>query len=375
METADIDLEDKYTYLPPFPKLEDLAILTVSLDLWNYYYSHYHTDSCDDELDEVNEIINDMNMPNCIKEKIIELCETIDDELGFYHIVDEDIMRMCNSLRNKKHFFLYGAVWDTNGHIDHKKTAEKVLKCPERLNDNDLMFRIMAKYCLENCIKEFPLSSLSKQCRIRCGEGGGIINYWIEFKRNESKASDAYVILNSLIGDTHLSWSMYVYEYFWYFLDENQQVTVIKDLIEHVRSDKMFFLFSKLNMHQLRRLYLEEPAAIIINFYSDDIELINAAWARVRSTINEEQFEHLINEILYLEIYRRNDSNMQCLIDLWNSAPDNLINYLINVKNCAIIDYLLFSEKSGGCKFLQIRLFKSHSPSCNARIQKAILFG
>ncbi|XP_065207012.1 uncharacterized protein LOC135836237 isoform X2 [Planococcus citri] len=356
METVGIDLESKYTYFPPFPKLERLAALSVALNLWNYYYSHYHTNSCDYELEKVNEIVNDMKMPNSITEEIIELCDTIYSQLQDYGYDHSEVMMMCNcnAFKNTKHFFLYGAVWDTNGHIDLKKTAEKVLKCPERrLNNHVLMFHIMANYCLENYMKDFPWSSLSNQYKTRSGRRQyEVINYWIEFKRNEEKASDNHrhrhrqQLLDSLKRDTPAFWPLYVYEYFWYFLDENEQVTVTRNFIQRERTNRMFFLFSKLNRHQLRSLYLEEPAAIIINYFrSNDFELIHAAWAYVRSTIKEEQFGRLINEVLEHEMYCNDNSiRVQCFIDLWSSAPDNLINYLINVKNCAIAEQFFHRE-------------------------------
>ncbi|XP_065219392.1 uncharacterized protein LOC135844926 [Planococcus citri] len=377
METVGIDLDNKYTYFPPFPRLEDLAGLSLVLNLWNYYYSHYHdTDSCDDDLEKVNEMINDMKMPNCIKEKMIDLCETIDRHLDHNRYGREDMMNMCNYLGNKKHFFLYGAAWDTNGHINDKKTAQKVLKCPERLNDNDLMFRIMVKYCLENDIKDFPLSSLSEKFyeKSRFTIRDELTDYWIEFKVNERTGRHQRhyqrMLLDSLKRNTRFFCPrpMHVYEYFWYFLDENEQVTITRNLIQHVRSDSMFFLFSKLNRHQLRSLYLEEPAAIIANyFYSEDFKLVNAAWARVRSTIKEEEFERLIYKILHSEIFRKDD-NIQYLIDMWNNAPDNLIEYVINVKNCEITSTLFPNEskysyeyyvKSSSFKFLKFILLQT----------------
>ncbi|XP_065225129.1 uncharacterized protein LOC135848952 isoform X2 [Planococcus citri] len=378
METTDIDLEDKHTYYPPVPKLEDLAGLSVALHLWNYYYSHYHdTDSCDDELDEVNEMLNDMEMPNCIRERIIELCETIDRQVDInYHYDRKDIMKMCNSLGYKKHFFLNGAVWDTNGHINDKKTAEKVLNCPERSNDHDLMFQIMVKYCLENYIKDFPLSSLSEKfCKEnRFSWNRDLTAYWIALKLDERKVSGAYGtdsqnlhhrqrLLESLHRQSRIPGPqpMHVFEYFWYFWDENEQVTITRNLIQYeVRSHRMLFLFSKLNKHQLRRLYSEEPAVIIANFfYSEDFELVNAAWAHVRSTIKEEQFECLINKILKSEMYQE-DNNILYLIDMWNDAPDNLIDYVINVKNCEITSaFKSHYIKSSGFKFLKVILLQT----------------
>ncbi|XP_065222195.1 uncharacterized protein LOC135846827 isoform X1 [Planococcus citri] len=360
METTGIDLEDKYTYVPPFPKLEDLAILTVSLDLWNYYYSHYHTDSCDedDELDEVNELINDMKMPNCIKEKIIKLCETIDDQLDSYHYHDPDIVKLCNAYKNRKHFFLYGPVWNTNGHINGKKTAEKVLQYRERLNDNDAMFRVIAKYCLEKYMNNFSLRLLTENWN-RGNYGHEMITlYWWRKLHTEKKTAsgsrstgwdrlfqyEKRKLLEALKQAEIKGW--HEYEYFWDFLDENDHLSMAKKLIqssEHVQYQMI--LFSKLSRHQLVCLFLEEPVAIIANFFQlNEFELAKAAWDRVKSTIQGEEFQDLIERILYWEMLSENN-DIQCLVDIiWNSAPVNLIDYVINVNDCEITE-IFFSQK------------------------------
>ncbi|XP_065222196.1 uncharacterized protein LOC135846827 isoform X2 [Planococcus citri] len=374
METTGIDLEDKYTYVPPFPKLEDLAILAVSLDLWNYYYSHYHADSSNNELKKVNEIVNDMKMPNCIKEKIIDLCETIDDQLDSYHDHDPDIMKLCNAYENRKHFFLYVPVWDTNGHINDMKTAEKVLQYPERLNDNDAMFRVIAKYCLEKYINNFSLSLLSKNWDTGYYKHETITLYWWRKLHTEDKIASGRStgwedifrheqrrLLQSLKQAQIEGW--HVYEYFWDFLDEDDHLSMAKNLIQSTYRHYQMSLFSKLSRHQLTCLYSEEPVAIIANFFQlDEFKLAKVAWDRVKSTIQGEEFQKLIEKILDWEMYdKNNDNDVQCLVDvIWNSAPDNLIDYVINVNDCEITE-IFFSRKpkyvsSSSFNFLKVIL-------------------
>ncbi|XP_065222197.1 uncharacterized protein LOC135846827 isoform X3 [Planococcus citri] len=355
METADIDLEDKCTYFPAVRKLEYLASITVALDIWNYYYSHYHTDSRYKELKKVNEIVNDMKMPNCIKKKIIKLCRTIDEELDSYYERHPDIMMLCDAYENGiNNFFLYGAVWNQSGRIDRKKTAEKFLQYPERLNYNNVVFRVITKYCLENYLRDFPIHSLSKEfyrnLRKYRWDYQVVADYWkikLEFLDNaDSSEYDHRSILHSqqrkvfeTLRDAYWTireWS--VYEYFWDFFDEDDQVILTKKLIEYRREEWQMVLFSKMSRYQLRRLYLEEPVNIIKNyFYLKELELAKVTWERVKSTIKAEEFQLLIKEILDLVQYYE-DNRIQCLIDLWSSAPENLIDYVINVKNCEITE-------------------------------------
>ncbi|XP_065225132.1 uncharacterized protein LOC135848952 isoform X4 [Planococcus citri] len=360
MATVGVDLENKDTYSSPFPRLQGMAALAAAVDVWKYYYSHHdQTYNRKDELNEVNEIISDMKVPNCIRKKITALCETVKIQMS-----EDNTVKMrwvCHTDGSRYHFLLHGAVWDINGHINEKETTEKVLQCPERSNDNDDMFKMITTYCLESQIKDFPMSSLSADFyknssysyygRIR----RELSDYWIEWKRCEENALGGYDdsfqnhqrrILNKIKFAIDLDWPMSAYEYFWDFLDENEQVTMTRNSI---RSDKKFqmFLFSKMNRNQLKCLYSEEHVAIIANYFRlGELELAIATWERVKLTIKEVQFESLIDAILDSEMYQE-DNNIQCLIDLWSSAPDNLIDYLINVKNCAITaKFFIINPKS-----------------------------
>ncbi|XP_065221313.1 uncharacterized protein LOC135846254 [Planococcus citri] len=346
MATVGVDFEDKYTYAPPFSKLEDMAALAAAMNVWNYYFSHHDWEYCENELKKVNEIINDMKVPNYIRKKITALCETMENQMSSY---DTDMMRMCHARRNRYHFFLHGIVWDINGHINDKKTAEKVLQCPERSNDNDKVFEVMAKYCLETHIKDIPMSSLSEKLITLFGgyKGYELTEYWIAWKRREENASGEYDdrfqtlkrrIFHQMKYASFLKWPMCAYEYFWDFLDENEQVLMTRCLIQNDKKYQMF-LFSKMSRNQLRRLYLAVPAYIIKNYFRlGDLELAIATWKHARLTIHEGQFKLLMHAILDSEMYLE-DNKKQCLIDLWNSAPDNLINYVIDAKNGAITDY------------------------------------
>ncbi|XP_065225130.1 uncharacterized protein LOC135848952 isoform X3 [Planococcus citri] len=352
MATVGIDLENKDTYSPPFPRLEGMAALATALNVWNYYFSHHEWKYCEHELKKVNEISNDMKVPNCIRKKITALCETIKNQMSEY---STDLMRrMCHTDGSRYHFFQHGAVWGINGHINEKKTAEKVLQCPERSNDNDHMFKMITAHCLENHINDFPMSSLREKFYRNSyvyDSRRELTDYWIEYKRSEENASDGGYdgrfqnqrrrILDQIKVGVARDWAMCAYEYFWDFLDENEQVTMARNLIHVIQSDKKFqmFLFSKMNRDQLRCLYSEMSVDIIVNYFGiGELELAIATWERVRLTIREVEFELLIDNILWSEMYQE-DNNIECLINLWSSAPDNLIDYMINVKNCAITGY------------------------------------
>ncbi|XP_065225134.1 uncharacterized protein LOC135848952 isoform X6 [Planococcus citri] len=353
MATVSIDLENKHTYSPPFPKLEDMAALAAAIDVWKYYYSQNEWEYYgEDQLKEVNEIINDIMVPNCIRKKVTAHCETIRNQMSEDNT---DMMRrMCHTHGSRYHFFLHGAVWDINGHINDKKTAEKVFQCPERSNDNDDMFKMITTYCLENSIKDFPMSSLSRNfIKFFVPNGHELMDYWIKWKRREENALGEHDgrfqnhqrrLLEKMIFANFRNWPTCAYEYFWDFLDENEQVMMSGYLI---RCDEKYqmFLLSKMSRNQLRSIYLEVPVDIIANYFRlGELELAKVTWERVKLTITEVQFERLIDKILGSEMYRE-DNNIQCLIDVWSSAPDDLIDYLINVENCAISDKF-FSRNS-----------------------------
>ncbi|XP_065225133.1 uncharacterized protein LOC135848952 isoform X5 [Planococcus citri] len=375
MATVGIDLENKDTYSPPFPRLEGMAALATAMNAWNYYFSHHEWQHQEHELKKVNEIISGMKIPNCVRKRVSALCETMKNQMSEY---STDLMRrMCHTDGSRYDFFQHGAVWDINGHINEKKTAEKVLVCPDRSNDNDDMFKMITAHCLETHIKNFPMSSLSENFYRNSyvyDSRRELTDYWIEYKRREENASDGGYfqdqrrrVLDRIKFGVIRDWPICAYEYFWDFLDENEQVTMTRNLIQNViDSDKKFqmVLFSKMNKNQLRCLYSEEPVDIIANYFGiGELELAMATWECVRLTIREEQFENLVNiRILRSEMYR--EDNIQCLIDLWNSAPDNLIDYMINVKNCSITGFFFWGmpESRLSCSsfdFLKVILLRT----------------
>ncbi|XP_065214051.1 uncharacterized protein LOC135841151 [Planococcus citri] len=376
VETSRIDLEDRNTYVHAhfIPTLEDMATLTATLETLHYHYS----ENFYDYLRDVNKVIDNLMVPNRIREKITALCAEMKKEMcslrfsAGWRGLDRPLLKLRHIYDNDSYFYVYGLVWNSNGHIDDKKTIEKALSYSKRSNNGDSVFQIMSKYCIVNRIMDFPLDSLSKpfihnQWAL---EADKLTRYWIRYKRritNDIHVGSYESALNSLLNslkqslDNKYQWS--AYEYFWDFFNENDQTALAISLIQdenYKRYQKI--LFSMLSKNQLKRLYSEEPFTIIVNFVSlGELELANAVWDRIKLTIEFEQYELLIEQIWKKEIPEENC--MRFLIYSWHTAPLNLIDYMINVKNCEIMNKLIYGEpiqeNSGRFEFLKALLSRT----------------
>ncbi|XP_065222215.1 uncharacterized protein LOC135846838 isoform X2 [Planococcus citri] len=379
VKTAHIDLEDKNTYVQQLiPSLEDMATLVATLETSNYYY----TTQCFGKFDylrNVNKVIDNLMVPNRIREKMKALRAEMEQEVHSLRSVRSDILRLSsvNDYDSYSHFYLYGLVWDSSGHIDVKKTIEKaLLRSRRHLNDDDFIFEVITKYCVVNCVMDFPLDSLSEEFitsveNTRSFESK-LTYYWIKRKRRTTpdRYDPSYEfaltrMLDSLRWNTtSIKYQWSVYEYFWDFFDENDQVEVTKNLIrdEHYKKYQKI-LFSKLNKNQLKRLYSEEPLTIIVNFLTlGEFELTRAVWDRIKLTIEGQKYELLLEQILKNRIPTE-DSCVEFSIYSWNTAPLNLIDYMINVKNCQITDKFLKRNSrfrsSSRCEFLKTVLSRT----------------
>ncbi|XP_065221417.1 uncharacterized protein LOC135846318 [Planococcus citri] len=371
VETARIDLEDKNTYVQQFiPRLEDMATLVATLETLNYYY----TTQCIanfDHLKYVNKVIDKLMVPNRITKKIEALCAQMKKELWFLRSEIQKWSRVYD-YDSCSYFYLYGLVWDSSGHINEKKTTEKALSSSRHLNDADFVFEKMTKHCLVNYIMDFPLDSLSKEFIrtveerqfseheltyywIKCKTRNTLDRYSTRYYQYELALTDVLRSLKLAISSKY-QWS--AYEYFWNFFNENDQVEMTRNLIRNDNYRKyQKILFSKLNKNQLNRLYSEAPLTIIVNFLSlGELELAKATWDRIKVTIECEKYEVLL-ERTWENPKLDEEDRLQFSIYSWNTAPSNLIEYLINVKNCQITDKLLkgepMLESSSRCKFLK----------------------
>ncbi|XP_065223004.1 uncharacterized protein LOC135847417 [Planococcus citri] len=389
--TAHIDLEDRSTYVyahaQQIPRLQDMATLVATLETLNNHYCHSQSKPLFYDFPRnTNPEIDNLMVPNRIKEKMKALCAKMEKEEYFLKCADiegkhrPNILRLRSVYDNDSDFYLYGLVWDVNGHIDHKKTIEKAISRSRHLNNGDFIFEIITAYCLKNHIMDFPLDSLSKKFIRTVKENRFVATqltyYWINWMKCKRKINlERYdhasyeLALISLLGS--LKWCFCqahqwpVYEYFWDVFDENEQVTVTKNLIRRGSINKNFqmFLFSKLNKKQLKQLYSEGPLTIIANFLSlGEFDLAKATWDRIKLTIACEKYELLLEQI-WKNRKSDEDGYVQFLIYLWNTAPPNLIEYMIEVKNCQITDKFLkgkpMLESSSGCKFLKAVLSRT----------------
>ncbi|XP_065214527.1 uncharacterized protein LOC135841482 [Planococcus citri] len=366
VEAAHIDLEDKNTYahVQLIPSLEDMATLAATLETLHYYYS----ENFYDYLADVNKVIDNLMVPDHIREKMTALCAEMKKELCSLRFgagsrgLDRPILRLRDVYDNDSYFYVYGLVWDSNGHIDDKKTIEKALSYSGRSNNNgDSIFQIITKYCLVNHIMNFPLDSLSKEFISRSMEGDQLTRYWITYKKITlgilhvaSYESALIGLLNSLRPFCGNKYQWSAYEYFWDFMNENGQTEIAMSLIRdenYKRYQKV--LFSMLNKNQLKRLYSVAPLIIIVNFVClGELELAKAVWDRIKLTIQCEEYEVLLEEIWKKEIPDE-ESCMQFSIYSWNTARSNIIEYMIHVKKCQTMTKIMYGEPmlESSCRF------------------------
>ncbi|XP_065222218.1 uncharacterized protein LOC135846839 [Planococcus citri] len=347
-----------------------MATLVATLETLNY---HYRTQCFGkfDHLKNVNKVIDNLMVQNRITQKMKALCAKMRKELRSLY---SEIWKWSNvyNYSSRSYFHLYGLVWDSSGHIDEKKTIEKALSSSRHLNDADFVFEKITKHCLVNYIMDFPLDSLSEKF-IRTVEEERFYKheltyYWIKCKTRITldRLDESYYpykfalthVLNSLKRAFSSKYQWSAYEYFWDFFNENDQVEMTMNLIQNDNYRKyQKIVFSKLNKNQLKCLYSEAPVTIIVNFLSlGELELAKATWDRIKLTIECEEYELLLEQIWKnSKLHVKN--RLQFSVYSWNTAPSNLIEYLINVKNCQIADTLLqgkpMLESSSRCKFLK----------------------
>ncbi|XP_065213107.1 uncharacterized protein LOC135840471 [Planococcus citri] len=374
VETAHIDLEDKNTYVQLVPSLEDMATLAATLETLHHHYS----ENFYDYFKNANNVIGKLMVPNRITAKMTALCAEMQKEMHSlrfntdWHALDRHILRLDDMYDGYSYFYVYGLVWDSNGHIDDKKTVEKALSCSRYPYSNgvDFIFEMMTKYCLVDYILNFPLDSLSKAFISRSVEGDKLTRYWIEYKRMSTHDRDDASFESALISVLDSLKSCYgvyqwsTYEYFWNFFDEDDQTEIAMNLILHDSYKRYLkILFSKLNKCQLKQLYSEVPLTIIVSFaFLREFEITEAVWDRIKLTIECEEYE-LILEHMWKNGIPDEESCMEFFIYSWNTAPLNLIEYMVNVKNFQIANKLIdgspMLESSGRFKFLKAVLSRT----------------
>ncbi|XP_065212931.1 uncharacterized protein LOC135840366 [Planococcus citri] len=373
VETAHIDLEDKNTYVQLVPSLEKMAVLAATLETLHHHYSQNYYDY----FRHANNVIDKLMVPNRIRGKMTALCAEMQKEMHSLRFntdrgaLHRPILRLADMYYDDdSYFYVYGLVWDSNGHIDDKKTIEKALSCWRYSNGGDFKFEMMAKYCLVDYIIDFPLDSLSKAFISRSVKGDKLTRCWIEYKRmsthdrDDASFKSAFISVLDSLKSCYGVYQWSTYEYFWEFFDEDDQTEMAINLIlneSYKRYQKM--LFSKLNKSQLEQLYSEVPITIIVSFaFLREFELAEAVWDRIKLTIECEEYEFILEHIWKNGIPDE-ESCMEFFIYSWNTAPLNLIEYMVNVKNFQIANQLIdgspMLESSGRFKFLKAVLSRT----------------
>ncbi|XP_065221418.1 uncharacterized protein LOC135846319 [Planococcus citri] len=370
VETARIDLEDKNTYVPQLiPSLEDMANFAATVETLNHHYTYTGQRFVVnfDYLKHANEVIDNLMVPNPIKEKMKALCAKMEKEV---RSLRSDIQRFSSVYDYYSFFYLYGLVWDSNGHIDEIKTIQKALPRSRHLNDDDFVFEIITKYCLVDYIMSFPLDSLSDEFIRTVGDRRfsehQLTYYWIKCTLDRYDEGHYQYVLNSVKRAFSSQYQWSAYEYFWDFFNENDQVEMTMNLIRNDNYKRYLkIIFSKLNKNQLKRLYSAAPLNIIANFLSlEELELAKATWDRIKLTIECEKYELLLEHIWKNKKLQIDEGiRLQFSVYSWNTAPLNLIEYLIEVKNCQIADKFLkgnpLIENSCNFEFLKTVLSRA----------------
>ncbi|XP_065213558.1 uncharacterized protein LOC135840797 [Planococcus citri] len=373
VETGHIDLEDNNTYVQLIPSLEDMATLAATLETLHHHYSQNYYDY----FKNANNVIDKLMVPNLIRAKMAALCAEMQKEIHSlrfktdWHGLDRPILRLHDMYYDDdSYFYIYILVWDSNGHIDDKKTIEKAISCSKYSNEGDFMFEMITKYCLEDYIKDFPLDSLSEEF-IRAAEADKLQKYWITDKRRVTlDGEDAYNVsaaLISFLDSLKSSSSVYqwsTYEYFWDYFDEDDQTEIAMNLIRdesYKRYQKI--LLSKLNKNQLKQLYSEAPLPMIVSFaFLREFEIAKAVWDRIKLTIECDDYEVILDHV-WKNGTPDDESCMEFLIYSWNTAPLNFIEYMMNEKNCQIANKLIdggpMLESSGRFEFLKAVLSRT----------------
>ncbi|XP_065205374.1 uncharacterized protein LOC135835161 [Planococcus citri] len=380
-----MDLRDNHIYdrSAHVPRLEDLAILTTSLELWNISYHNSkpkHNNFRKKPSDIViNELGDNIPLPVRIKKRIKTLCFQITREIDDFHAHNFCVEELCNCLEVESTcFYPHGVVWEPNGYINGKKTALKALFCSKRKQDYDLMFEVMARFCLKDCLADFPISLLDKKYiqmieRGRSSDLEKVQHYWLRYVRGQIVEGQMdprnlpfpsnfvphqpdlpYMpywvthLVRLRVHEPSFKCDGAVVLYFWNYLSDIQKINLTRNLIRYDRYRRyQMVLFSKLSGDQLRQVYEKDPVNIILNFISlQEFELANAAFEYYTSTILNtihyefnkfHDFDGLIKSILIFGMKTDGDSNfIHWLISVWESVPKELIAYMMSHRSSTI---------------------------------------
>ncbi|XP_065219603.1 uncharacterized protein LOC135845067 [Planococcus citri] len=359
------------------PTAQEISSMKIAISLWYNFFFNGTFNEEEDELgdslnekyrEEVEKSIQHLTSPHLIQELIKECLLKVENELdswiGYskYETLPREKLIICRP-------HLKCCVWHSDGRIDYKKTAQKMLLLTD-LTDVE-KFGIMCKYCLEDEIKtlspDFELDSFFEEIDY---DNSPLTFYWMNYLNNElhklptSDSSESLASFIMVSQNEVDNW--YAIEYFWDRLSEPDQITKTIELLTKwptIRFQKR--LLAKMNESQLREILLKIPVDIIVNFWTrlSEPETAFAIWTRIKNSMTGEQFASLVEKILDERLF--NEDYIPVMVKLWESAYDHQKRYLLNERKEVLIKYYFmptFCSLPHSLRFLMATLSYS-SPS------------
>ncbi|XP_065204106.1 uncharacterized protein LOC135834192 [Planococcus citri] len=366
------------TYPSPI-NLEKISSMVVAVELWRKeIYTHLESKRVL-ELD-----LKKHNIP--VRTVLPKLSSTI------YSVLEEYVDTFGKSIARWLEYCLIGNVFndrdstnilswfhdfalDWDGTIHEVRTARRMMLC-DRLTEDE-KFKLACLYCLEDDIKRiWPSVSETKDLNEIDFNTFPQHYYWICYLRNEFRTIPnppfGYIfcpddpidefMLSSLTGPGCRSENDSSVMYFWNRLPFDKQTPRLNcsPISMHVEVIARYIL-QKLNKDQLDIFVAERGYNFMRDLLISKSRLVHVlpSWMRIRSSINERNFSHLINEMLRQEntycarLEYRIVANL--FSEIWNSVAQD---FKRSVLNFVLYDDELFKFKvlylpyTSGMKFL-----------------------
>lgn len=219
-------------------------------------------------------------------------------------------------------------VWSSKGKIDYKQSAMRILSTVNELSEPQ-KFAIMSEYCLEDELAKVKFDLKSQFRTIR------LFEYWYlrikndlaSMKRTQdiSLSLDADMALCCLRQHVFQRWT--AFEYFWHRMDTDQQTRVVNKTFNtfqfgHISAPHLERLLGMLSHEQHSRLlYSCHDSKVVDSFVRRKDSLKVVRWPLLTAKMFASTVSFLIN--------RKSgaDEWMNWLIELWDSASDQLKNF------------------------------------------------
>ncbi|XP_065211746.1 uncharacterized protein LOC135839588 isoform X2 [Planococcus citri] len=378
MEVANGDLdidnssEKLFVFHESVSTLREIASHRVALQLWHHYItrakSKENQEQTKDFFEKVFNLDEDyeseteklaelLETPQCVEEMLKKSLKKIrtKTEKWVYHFKSK-IFRFRNGISRYcvQNFDPNHIVWRSNGKIDYKRTASKILT--EGKLNAEQKFVMMCSYGMAVELERFPINSLP-EFFLLLGITDLIVGYWISYHRHDLREiwhkmpgvirpEDTSINVTMAMESVE-SWLPYAFEYFWNRLSEVEKLAVAPSILPRFQCRELQkIILSTMSSFQQHQLVDQIPIELMTMFsiIIDSAkhcapENVFTIWTLVKDQITELQFARFLKGVLRYVMHSEKYMNM--LNNIWDTASDHLKRHIVENHSFSIFDSLI----------------------------------